>query len=121
VSIVRKSGLVEESKLNELLEERRSTHADHTDDSVSSLSTMLVERELLTPWQAAKLRDDKYKGFFLDEFVLLDHLADDEYLARERAGNRQVVLRFIRPPEQPWWRIFSRPATLQYEVEGDDR
>ena len=97
---VRKSGLIEEPKLEHLLREFEESDKPYG-DSLTSLETFLIAREALTPWQAFKLRENKYKGFLLDDFVLLDCLevAHDctYYLARHLPSSRRVALK-IPPP-----------------------
>jgi hypothetical protein len=91
VATLKRSSLIEEPLLSQLLDEFGKSAAHPFADSITSLTMMFVSRGLLTNWQVAKLREGKYKGFFLDDLLLLDYLKSSKeystYLARDRKRN----------------------------------
>jgi hypothetical protein len=93
--MVRKSGLIDELRLERLRQEFYESEKPDG-DSLTSLATFLVARNALTPWQTRKLRENKHKGFFLDDYVLFDHMGSTEdssrYLAREQSSEKLVVI-----------------------------
>jgi serine/threonine-protein kinase len=69
--------------------------------SLDRLCSHLVENGWLTDWQCNKIRDGKWKGFFLDKYKLLKYVASDPpsktYIAEDMHTCKFVVLR-ITPP-----------------------
>ena len=118
VSNLRKSGLVEGAELEKVLTQcatmRRSSR-----EELEFLANALLGARLLTDWQVTTLLNGKYRGFVVDDFLLLNRLESnsqsDRYLARDRKRDREVVLKFSRP-ERRWWDFFST-STLAYEIE----
>src|SRR5436305_10916555 len=103
LSNLRKSGLVEEERLNQIQSESASQRVS-SGEELDSLAKLLVDQRMLTAWQVTMLRNDKHKGFFVDDFVILDHLESaagfTRYSAYDRKRNRTVVLRFSWTPKQ---------------------
>jgi eukaryotic-like serine/threonine-protein kinase len=66
----------------------------------SLLTTYLIERRLLTPWQCTKLAEGRYKGFFLGRYKLLDRLggaqATERYLAENIESGERVEISVAR-------------------------
>jgi hypothetical protein len=73
-------------------------------DTLALFSSFLVSAGVLTVWQCQKLREGRWKGFFLDDYFLLDRMSysDDatHYLARCTKGGAFVELR-VFPPSDP--------------------
>ena len=74
---------------------------DGTEETLQAFCKFLVGTGRLTKWQCAKLEVGKFKGFYLDNFVLLEQCGKDEvsssYKAREtRSGSLVCVV--ITPP-----------------------
>ncbi|HEY1065865.1 MAG TPA: serine/threonine-protein kinase, partial [Pirellulales bacterium] len=63
------------------------------------LSRVLIERGLLTPWQAGKIAKGLYKGFFIGKYKLLGHLGSggmsSVYLAEHTVMMRRVALKIL--------------------------
>jgi len=95
IETLRRSGLIDEVQLHHLVEEFWSV-SQPFGATLTSLTSFLIGRQVLTEWQVAKLREKKFKGFFLDQFVLLDHVDSSSdssrYLARDRTSGRLVVV-----------------------------
>lgn len=72
------SGLVSQQDLTAAI-------ADFSSGSVIELAAHLVGRNLLTPWQAEKLLQGKYKGYFLDDYKLVDFVDTTSVSLRYRA------------------------------------
>jgi hypothetical protein len=62
--------------------------------------------QVLTDWQCNKLRQGKWKGFWLDNFCLLTDLDKNDmertYLAQEWPSGRRVHLVVTPPNIKPW-------------------
>jgi|GEM_PF-5160195 hypothetical protein len=96
ITDLRRSGLIDELRLGLLLYEFSTTAELPFGKTVTSLATFLVGKQALTTWQVAKLREGKHKGYFLNEYVILDHIWSSSdstrYLASDRAKKRLVYL-----------------------------
>jgi eukaryotic-like serine/threonine-protein kinase len=73
-------------------------------NSISALDQLcahLTAKGLLTSWQCEKLREGKWKGFFLDGYCLLSQLSKDmttsTYLCKEVATGKQAAMSVIPP------------------------
>ena len=73
-------------------------------DTVDSVCGFLLIASRLTSWQCEKLRCGQWKGFFLDQYVLVDLIGETEmhryYLARHIDGRNYVRIAVTRPPYQ---------------------
>jgi hypothetical protein len=83
------------------------------DTSLDDLCQHLIAKNAITPWQVDKLRQGKWKGFWLDHYRLLSQTGRAEtettYLAEEWPSGRQVAL-VVTPPKvrkegQPLYRV----------------
>jgi eukaryotic-like serine/threonine-protein kinase len=65
--------------------------------TIDLLSEFLVSTDRLTKWQNEKLRQGRYKGFFIDGYKLLDALNEEgihsNLLAEHLETKRNVILR----------------------------
>ena len=65
-------------------------------DELDAICSHLIAEGYLTEWQSELLRSGKYKGFRLDNYILLDALSRDEkavtYLAKDIATGNRVAL-----------------------------
>jgi serine/threonine-protein kinase len=105
VELVRKSGLVEEDRLNSVLEEVSSTSVevsaggDASSIDSGKLANTLVERGLLTPWQCERLKEGRHKGFILGKYKLLGLLGtggmSSVYLAEHILMQRRVAIKVL--------------------------
>ena len=97
VGLIRQSKLVDEAVLKNALREMLSL-AGVTKDPVK-IADELVNRKLLTRWQADKLLQGRNKGFFLGKYKLLSHLgrggAGTVYLAEHSLMERRVAIKVL--------------------------
>ncbi|MFM7163257.1 MAG: serine/threonine-protein kinase, partial [Planctomycetaceae bacterium] len=97
VGLIRQSKLVDEVVLKSALREMLSL-AGVTKDPVK-IADELVNRKLLTRWQADKLLQGRNKGFFLGKYKLLSHLgrggAGAVYLAEHSLMERRVAIKVL--------------------------
>ena len=69
VELVKRSGLVDDERLNQAL--------SGIDGSVSDsgiIASAFTKAGLLTEWQSEKLLQGKHKGFYLGKYKLLNHI-----------------------------------------------
>ena len=81
---------------------------------IDELCRHLVGKRVLTTWQCEKLRQGKWKGFFLDGYCLLRHLGKDEtsaiYLCREVTTGKYMAMR-VTPPTH------AQDGQFHYELQ----
>ncbi|MEN6406330.1 MAG: serine/threonine-protein kinase [Thermoguttaceae bacterium] len=98
LDLVRRSGLVEKSQLAAAMSAIHASPKDPPAD-VDALAARLVETGVLTRWQADKLLEGRYKGFFLGKYKLLDHLGSggmsNVYLAEHVLMQRRVAIKVL--------------------------
>ncbi len=105
LELVTKSKLVESDRWSQFLAE-----LDETPDSdaeaetkqkpaARELADRLVDRELLTRWQADKLLEGRHKGFTVGKYQLLGHLGtggmSSVYLAEHLLMHRRVAIKVL--------------------------
>ena len=97
------SGLVHFSQLRDACADFDTNRTD--DKTVDELCNLLVNLGLITRWQCDKLRQGKFKGFFLDGYLLLRQLGKSEtisiYLCREVATDKLHVMDVVPAPIDP--------------------
>lgn len=98
LDLIRRSQLIEAEQLQKVLQELRAGNNPST-LSAEALSEKLVAEGLLTRWQCSKLREGRYKGFFLGKYKLLDHLGSggmsSVYLAEHVLMQRRVAIKVL--------------------------
>ncbi|MAT73069.1 MAG: hypothetical protein CMJ58_26595 [Planctomycetaceae bacterium] len=76
---------------------------------LQTVKRTLIEEGNLTAWQSEKLELDKFRGFYVGDYVLLDHVTSDAatvtYLAKHAKDGRRFHLKV------------TNPHPLKYEVE----
>lgn len=105
LELVRKSKLVEEDRFAAFLADLEEGSASEGDEgtppkrSARDLADDLVERELLTRWQADKLLEGRHKGFVVGKYRLLGHLGtggmSTVYLAEHLLMHRRVAIKVL--------------------------
>ncbi len=97
LATIRRSGLIEDDRLNVLYAEyteRLNGEADSTD-----LAQFLVNRNAVTAWQGEKLLQGKHKGFFLGKYRLLSLLGrggmSSVYLAEHIVMRRRCAIKVL--------------------------
>lgn len=115
LELVQRSRLADAKALRRSLLECKSHYGDRLPGDAQIVADWLVEAQLLTHWQCARLFERRYKGFFLGRYKLLDHLgtggmssvylAEHTLLAKKRAikilprhrvGDTSYLARFER-------------------------
>jgi len=74
VSLVRMSRLVEDDRLDRAVDELQKASGGVPATNAGEVAMYLVDKGLLTQWQADQLLKGKHRGFFLGKYKLLDHL-----------------------------------------------
>ncbi len=97
VSVLKKSKLVDEERLEQLLIEHTAAAGSSTDPL--PLVLRLTASNLLTKWQAEKLLQGKYRGFFLGKYKLLSLLGkggmSSVFLAEHLVMRRRCALKVL--------------------------
>jgi hypothetical protein len=83
-------------------------------DTVTTFCTFEVGERVLTPWQCEKLRNGQRKGFFLDNYALLDAIGHDDrnnyYLGRDTQSGQFVRIIVTQPRH-------AKSAQIEYRVD----
>lgn len=119
LAIVRKSGLVEESRLAEAV----AAWTDLTADLPDELPQALIDAELLTHWQVDQLRKGKHKGFMLGKYRLLRLLGaggmSSVYLAENTTLKQRVAIKVLplkRVEQSSFLARFEREAQAAFRL-----
>ena len=117
LAVVRRSGLVEESRLAQVAAGWPDTAADLPDE----LPQALIDAALLTHWQADQLRKGKHKGFMLGKYRLLRLLGaggmSSVYLAENTTLRKQVAIKVLpikRVEQSSFLARFEREAQAAF-------
>ncbi len=99
LDLVRRSKLVAEDRLDEVVSELEAQHDGQLPDRATELARALVERELISRWQADNLLRGKYKGYFLGKYKLLAFLGSggmsSVYLAEHTLMRRKQAIKVL--------------------------
>jgi serine/threonine protein kinase len=136
LELLKRSGLVEKDQLSRALAELKADGQNVP--SADDLAARLIERGLLTRWQADKLLEGKSKGFFLGKYKLLGHLGtggmSSVYLAEHTLMQRRVAIKVLpqkRVNDSSYLPRFYREAraaaalhhpniVIAHDVDNDD-
>ncbi|GIX01101.1 MAG: hypothetical protein KatS3mg112_0038 [Thermogutta sp.] len=98
LDLVKRSQLVEADQLQKVVKQWLPPEGSSS-LTAEELAGKLVEAGLLTRWQAGKLLEGRYKGFFLGKYKLLDHLGSggmsSVYLAEHVLMQRRVAIKVL--------------------------
>lgn len=98
VDLLGRSGLVDKPQLAEALAEFERAGGEKSSGG-DPLAKFLIERGVITRWQAEKLLEGRHKGFFLRKYKLLDHLGtggmSSVYLAEHVDMHRRVAIKVL--------------------------
>lgn len=93
----KQSGLIDPAKVDGLIAELERSGVDCRDST--AISQALVQRGLITEWQAEKLRQGRHKGFILGRYRLLSLLGAGEmsavYLAEHLLMERRCAIKVL--------------------------
>ena len=99
LDLLRRSGLVEKDQLHAVLLRLKDQSGGEPITEADAVAGRLVQSGLITRWQADKLLDGRYKGFFLGKYKLLDHLGtggmSSVYLAEHVLMQRRVAIKVL--------------------------
>ncbi len=99
VDLVERSGLVDKDQLTDALIEANKATEGRAQDDVDLLAEQLISRGLITRWQAERLLEGRYKGFFLKQYKLLSQLGrggmSAVYLAEHVLMHRRVAIKIL--------------------------
>lgn len=93
-----RSGLLESDQVKKIIHSYNEDFAKvaKTGSTITSFTTYLIKRDVLTCWQCNKLRQGQFRGFILGSFQLLDYQSHDEdtgvYLAQDIKSGQVVRL-----------------------------
>jgi serine/threonine protein kinase len=97
VELLRKSGLVEQQRLDAYLERRCALGALPSEPK--DLAAALIRDGFLTSFQAEELLKGKYRGFILGKYKILERLGSGRnssvYLCEHRSMRRKVALKIL--------------------------
>ena len=99
------SGLVDE-------DDAASLRAHLSAPTIEAFGELLVAKQLVTPWQCARLLEGRYKGFFVDHYKLLEHLGNVGDRMRFLVENTHTHKHFILTGEQP-----KAGQSLVYDID----
>ena len=107
LNLAMRSGLLQSAGLAGAFErfQRQPNLLAKSDSIVGGFCEFLTQEGILTRWQCDKLREGRYKGFFLDNLKLLRHVGCvgqcAMYEADDTLQKRRVVLRVYPPTVVP--------------------
>lgn len=102
--LLSQSGLTSADNARVLLDRFRQMHPSATNNEEVALfcEFLIIRAGVLTRFQSRMLREGKYKGFFLGEYVILDRTAKEGHSFRclaRHMRSRQLVTLVVRTPE----------------------
>ena len=139
LDLVQRSKLVSPERLEAFLAEfRASASAEQAEDSEFAIAK-LIEGGLITRWQADRLREGRYKGFYLGKYKLLGHLGSggmsSVYLAEHVVMQRLVAIKVLpqsrvedssylarfRLEAQAAAKLDDRNIVRAYDIDNEDK
>jgi serine/threonine-protein kinase len=99
LDLLRRSELVEQSRLDAALAELQAACGGKLPADTDAVARHLVDAGLITPWQCDRLLEGRYRGFFLGKYKLLGHLGtggmSSVYLAEHVLMQRRVAIKVL--------------------------
>ncbi len=94
VDLVKRSGLVDDERLNQAL-----SGVDQSVKDSGIVASSLTKAGLLTEWQSEKLLQGRHKGFYLGKYKLLNHIGTggmgSVYLAEHQVMRHRVAIKLL--------------------------
>ena len=101
VELIQKSRLISTEELKSHIEAIKVANDGRIPKEGIKLAKFLISEGALTRWQYEKLKNGRFKGFFLGKYRLLGHLGSggmsSVYLADHELMNRQVAIKVLPP------------------------
>ena len=99
LDLVRRSKLVESSRLNEVLAQIEKEATESQLDDTEYVAAELVRRYIISAWHSRQLLKGRYKGFFLRQYKILGHLGtggmSSVFLAEHTVMQRRVAIKVL--------------------------
>ena len=123
VALLRKSGLAEVSKIDEVV-----ASFDNLDSPVTDkVTNAFLDAKLITTWHLKQLLKGKHRGFFLERYKLLNELGkggmSSVYLAEHTSMHLPVAIKVLpvkRVSEKSYLERFQREAKASFRLRHDN-
>ena len=123
VSLLRKSGLAEASKIDDVVASFDDLDAPLNDE----VTQAFIDAELITNWHLKQLLKGKHRGFFLERYKLLNELGkggmSSVYLAEHTSMHLPVAIKVLpvkRVGEKSYLERFKREAKASFKLRHDN-
>jgi len=123
VSLLRKSGLAEASKIDDVVASFDDLDAPLSDE----VTQAFIDAELITNWHLKQLLKGKHRGFFLERYKLLNELGkggmSSVYLAEHTSMHLPVAIKVLpvkRVGEKSYLERFKREAKASFKLRHDN-
>ena len=123
VSLLRKSGLAEASKIDAVVASFDDLDAPLNDE----VTQAFIDAELITNWHLKQLLKGKHRGFFLERYKLLNELGkggmSSVYLAEHTSMHLPVAIKVLpvkRVGEKSYLERFKREAKASFKLRHDN-
>ena len=106
--LIQKSGLLDDSRIDEAVDGfTKLVKTEGSPAIVADFQEFLVANEYLTRWQTKKLAQGRFKGFFLDHYVLLGHVGRTakytSFAVQDSRTGKDVVLDVYPRKDPPYF------------------
>jgi serine/threonine-protein kinase len=123
VSLLRKSGLAEASKIDDVVASFDDLDAPISDE----VAQAFIDAEIITTWHLKQLLKGKHRGFFLERYKLLNELGkggmSSVYLAEHTSMHLPVAIKVLpvkRVGEKSYLERFKREAKASFKLRHDN-
>jgi len=123
VSLLRKSGLAEASKVDAVVASLDNLDAPISDE----VTKAFLDAKLITTWHLKQLLKGKHRGFFLERYKLLNELGkggmSSVYLAEHTSMHLPVAIKVLpikRVGEKSYLERFKREAKASFKLRHDN-
>ncbi len=123
VSLLRKSGLAEASKIDDVVASFDDLEAPISDE----VTNAFLDANLITTWHLKQLLKGKHRGFFLESYKLLNELGkggmSSVYLAEHTNMHLPVAIKVLpvsRVKEKSYLERFKREAKASFKLRHDN-
>lgn len=138
VDYAQRSQIARKENLHASLKILSAAHNGKLPRDVDTVAQHLIDSGILTHWQSNKLKEGKYRGFFLGKYKLLGHLGSGGmstvYLAEHTKMHRRVAIKVLprkRVDDSSYLERFYREAQAAaaldhpnivraYDIDSDD-